>query len=136
MQRFKRISGDDNCQAQTARVSRGSALFAAPVAIRPASHDDLDTTTLRTESVEGVEFMRILKILGIVLLGLVLILVLGGLLLPAQVHVERSQQISASPERVFSLIDNFQEFNRWSPWAARDPKTQYHFEGPERGVGA
>lgn len=80
--------------------------------------------------------MRILKILAVTLLGLVLILVVGGLLLPAQVHVERSQQIAAAPERVFSLIDNFHEFNRWSPWAARDPHTQYRFEGPDRGVGA
>lgn len=80
--------------------------------------------------------MRILKTL---LLGLVLLLAVVwvvGLFLPDSAHVERSISIKARPEIVFDLIDDFESFNRWSPWARKDPRTQYSFTGPESGVGA
>lgn len=71
-----------------------------------------------------------------VVLVLVAVVFVVGNLLPDRVHVERKIIITAPPERVFSLVNNLKEFNRWSPWAAKDPNTQYRFEGPESGVGA
>lgn len=59
-----------------------------------------------------------------------------GLLLPGKIHVERSVEINAPAETVFPLIASFREFNRWSPWAKKDPNTTYTFSGPETGVGA
>lgn len=70
------------------------------------------------------------------LVGLVAVLVVVGLILPASTHVERETTIAASPEQVFGMVNDFQNFNRWSPWAERDPKTKYTFEGPSSGVGA
>lgn len=59
-----------------------------------------------------------------------------GLMLPDRVHIERSTDINASADKVFALVNNFREFNKWSPWAKLDPDTQYTFSGPDSGVGA
>jgi len=70
--------------------------------------------------------------------GLVLVVVLAvaaAYLLPSTATVSRSIEIAATPEQVFPYISNFHSFNRWSPWAKRDPETRYTFEGPEQGTG-
>ena len=80
--------------------------------------------------------MRVLKKL---LLGLVILVVLLagiGMLLPRQVHVERSATIEAPPATIFAVINGFKMFNQWSPWYDVDPSAQYTYEGPARGVGA
>jgi uncharacterized protein YndB with AHSA1/START domain len=68
-----------------------------------------------------------------VLFGLFII---GGLLLPSQIQVQRGIDIGAPPEEVFPLVDDLRAFNRWSPWAGIDSATRYEFSGPESGVGA
>ena len=69
--------------------------------------------------------------------GAVLLLAAGvGLLLPRHIHVERSIVINAAPEAVFALVNGFERFNEWSPWAALDPAAKYTREGPATGVGA
>ena len=65
-----------------------------------------------------------------------LVLALGGLLLPATTHVERSVVIDRSPEQVFATLNSFERFSAWSPWAEYDPQARYTFEGPASGVGA
>ncbi|HEX7027983.1 MAG TPA: SRPBCC family protein, partial [Gammaproteobacteria bacterium] len=80
--------------------------------------------------------MNILKKILLFAVGLLALLAVIGLLLPAQSRISRSVLIDAPAETVFPLVNNFREFNRWSPWAERDPETQYRFEGPESGVGA
>lgn len=76
--------------------------------------------------------MRFLRYLS----AIVLLIVVIGLLLPSRTHVERSITIKAPPELVFSYLNNFDRFNRWSPWARKDPDTTYEFSGPEFGVGS
>jgi hypothetical protein len=80
--------------------------------------------------------MRIVKLvtlfLGIVAIGLIV----TGLLLPSSVHVERQILIHAEPDRIFPLLNDLRAFNRWSPWAQKDPLTHFNFSGPDRGVGA
>ncbi|MEQ1834198.1 MAG: SRPBCC family protein [Candidatus Eisenbacteria bacterium] len=55
---------------------------------------------------------------------------------PATYHVERSAQLSASPEVVFGLINDFNRFPEWSPWQDIDPKVVTKVEGGGVGVGA
>lgn len=62
--------------------------------------------------------------------------VVVGFMLPERVHVERTTDINAPVEKVFAFVNNFREFNKWSPWAKLDPDTQYTFTGPDSGVGA
>ncbi len=76
-----------------------------------------------------------LKKLLIGLVGLILILVIVGFLLPGDAHLERSITIHAPACTVYSQLENFHRFNLWSPWADLDPNTQYTFSGPPRGKG-
>ncbi len=71
-----------------------------------------------------------------VVAGLIAIALIVGLFLPRHVLVERSISIAAPPAQVFALCTSFHNFNKWSPWAARDPEAKYEFSGPEQGVGA
>lgn len=50
--------------------------------------------------------------------------------------VERSTVISASPEKIHSLLDNFHNWQSWSPWEGADPELKRTYTGPEAGVGA
>ena len=81
--------------------------------------------------------MKFLKIAVGIVVVLVVLFVAGGMLLPTQTHVERSVVINADPARVFALVNDYREFNKWSPWAAYDPDgTTYEYSGPAAGVGA
>lgn len=80
--------------------------------------------------------MAILKKLVLAVVVLILLLAGIGMLLPRQVHVERSIVIDAPRATVFALVDGFKQFNKWSPWAALDPNAKYTREGPDFGVGA
>lgn len=80
--------------------------------------------------------MRILKSILLGLVIVVAILAIIALLLPRRVHVERSTVIEAPPSTVFTLLNGFQSFRKWSPWHDRDPDMTYEILGPETGVGA
>ena len=80
--------------------------------------------------------MKIVKrlLLGFSVLAILIIVI--GALLPDRVHVERSVLIDAPQGKVFTLINDFREFNKWSPWFARDRTMDIVFTGPETGVGS
>lgn len=80
--------------------------------------------------------MALLKKLVIGLVALILLLAGIGLLLPQQQRIERSITLAAKPATAFVFLNGFRNFNKWSPWAALDPSTQYSYEGPLIGVGA
>ncbi|MEM9556235.1 MAG: SRPBCC family protein [Acidobacteriota bacterium] len=80
--------------------------------------------------------MKVLKVLLLGLVSLVVVLVVLGLFLPSSAQVERSTVIEAPPATIFALVNNYQRFNDWSPWADRDPDAVYEYSGPPQGVGA
>jgi uncharacterized protein YndB with AHSA1/START domain len=55
---------------------------------------------------------------------------------PATYTVERSATVAAPPATVFALVDDFQAWERWSPWEDLDPNMKRTFGGPPSGVGA
>ncbi|MEM9450406.1 MAG: SRPBCC family protein [Cyanobacteria bacterium P01_E01_bin.6] len=73
------------------------------------------------------------KIFG-VLVGLIVVVVGAGLVLPSTVHVEREIVINAQPDDVFALISDFNEWDAWSPWAKLDPDADMTIEGGA-GIG-
>jgi effector-binding domain-containing protein len=77
-------------------------------------------------------FRKILFVVGILLA----VFLSGGMLLPRFVHVERSIEIERPASTVFVLLNGFNLFTSWSPWAARDPDAVYEYSGPASGVGA
>lgn len=82
---------------------------------------------------------KVFKIFGIALV--VIVLLLGvvsiiGLSIPGEMHVERSTNISAAPEKVFPLIANMKNWTKWSPWHNIDPNMGISYFVPEMGVGS
>ncbi|MDB5309466.1 MAG: hypothetical protein JWO38_3668 [Gemmataceae bacterium] len=55
---------------------------------------------------------------------------------PASFHIERSAQIDAPGDVVFSIINDLHQWGRWSPYDKRDPAMQKTFEGSPTGPGA
>lgn len=80
--------------------------------------------------------MRALKVIIGVLVALTLLLLGIGLFIPKDYHVERSIEIDAPPDLVFDQVNNFRNWDAWSPWLAQDPTIKNEYSGPESGVGA
>ncbi len=59
-----------------------------------------------------------------------------GLMLPSQVHVERSITVNQPQELVFDYVNNIKNWNSWSPWYELDTTASYTQAGPPSGVGA
>ena len=55
---------------------------------------------------------------------------------PDSFRVERSASMSAPPEKVFALINDFHNWPVWSPWEKMDPDMRRQHSGMIRGVGA
>lgn len=80
--------------------------------------------------------MKALKIILGGLVGLFIILVVIGFILPNTAHVERSVEVNVPQAEAFAMLNNYKRFNEWSPWHKIDPKTKYTHSGPDSGVGA
>jgi hypothetical protein len=68
-----------------------------------------------------------------VMLGLFLIIVA---MQPNEYRVARSATMKAAPAVVFAQVNDFHNWQVWSPWAKLDPNAKAVFEGPEAGEGA
>jgi len=68
--------------------------------------------------------------------ALVIVLLIAVSTRPATFKVTRSAVIPASPDKVFGLVNNFHQWDSWSPWAKLDPNSKATFTGPEAGPGA
>ena len=54
----------------------------------------------------------------------------------ADFSLSRHTRVQAPPERVHALIDDFHEWQKWSPWEGLDPDLDRQFSGPDHGVGS
>jgi carbon monoxide dehydrogenase subunit G len=80
-----------------------------------------------------------LKIAGIVaILLLVGVLAVLGLAAtkPDTFRVARSASIKAPPEKIFPLINDFHQWQAWSPYERKDPAMKKTFSGAAAGKGA
>jgi hypothetical protein len=59
--------------------------------------------------------MRFFRGLFIMIAILAAFFIGGGLLLPDDIHVERSTVIQADASQIFPHLNNFRRFNEWSP---------------------
>ena len=55
---------------------------------------------------------------------------------PATYHVERSTTIAAPPDKIAPLLNDFHNWNEWSPWAKLDPNMHVTYTGAPSGQGA
>lgn len=50
--------------------------------------------------------------------------------------LSRSIHVDAAPSRVHALVDDFRQWQAWSPWEDVDPALRRTYSGPGRGVGS
>jgi len=55
---------------------------------------------------------------------------------PSEFRIVRSATISAPAPAVFAQVNDFHNWEAWSPWAKLDPAAKATFEGPSAGTGA
>lgn len=80
--------------------------------------------------------MKLARRILVGMAGLIAILVVIGLFLPASIEVERSISIDAPATEVYAVVSDFRRFNDWSPWYELDPQASYSISEPASGVGA
>jgi hypothetical protein len=82
------------------------------------------------------ERMPILKKFLIGFAAVVVVFVIVVTLQPAEYRVTRSATISASPAEVFAQVNDFHNWEGWSPWAKLDPTCKITYDGPRAGTDA
>lgn len=70
------------------------------------------------------------------LLVLIILLAIYIQTRPDDFRISRSTSISAAPAAVFAVVNDFHQWDAWSPWSKLDPAMKVSFEGPGSGVGA
>jgi uncharacterized protein YndB with AHSA1/START domain len=79
---------------------------------------------------------EIIAIIAVVLaIAIAVVLVLAAAK-PNTFSVQRGATMKAPPEKIFSLINDFHQWGKWSPWENRDPAMTRSFSGAESGRGA
>jgi uncharacterized protein YndB with AHSA1/START domain len=76
-----------------------------------------------------------LKIIGIVI-AVLAVLVIYASTKPDMFHVERTVSIKAAPDKLFPLINDFQQWPAWSPYEKLDPAMKKRFSGAAAGAGS
>ena len=74
-------------------------------------------------------------------IGIAVVVVIAAVLAlaatrPDTFRVERSTTIKAPPEKVYALIDDFHQWQQWSPWERLDPAMKRNHGGAPKGKGA
>ena len=77
-------------------------------------------------------FKRILLGLAVIAIAFVIIVAVQ----PSDFRITRTAKISAPAATVFEQVNDFRNWNAWSPWAKLDPEMKHTYEGASEGKGA
>lgn len=77
-----------------------------------------------------------LKKLFIALLVIGVIFAAVVQLQPAQFKISRSALYSVPPEVLHAQVNDFHNWQNWSPWAKLDPNAEISYAGPATGAGS
>lgn len=92
------------------------------------------TQSTSAESCSGRSCWWKKSLIAIVVIAAALVAVIA--MQPGEFKVARSTTINAPPEAVFAQVNDFRNWETWSPWLELDPKAKETFEGPSVGEGA
>lgn len=71
------------------------------------------------------------------IIALIIAVILGiASLQPNEFTLSRSIKISATQADIFPQVNDFRQWNWWSPWEKLDPTMKKDFTGPETGEGS
>ncbi|HYV36065.1 MAG TPA: SRPBCC family protein [Gemmataceae bacterium] len=74
--------------------------------------------------------------IGIAIAIIVLVFVVVVAMRPAEFRIARSASVSAPPSVAFAQVNDFHNWDAWSPWAKLDPAAKNTFDGAPAGTGA
>ena len=74
----------------------------------------------------------IAAVVGILLVGFLIAVSMQ----PNEFRISRSAKMNAPPSAVFAQVNDYHNWDAWSPWAKLDPNAKVTFEGPTSGTGA
>ena len=77
-----------------------------------------------------------LKIIGVVVLAVVVVVLVMAAMKPDTFVIQRSAGINAPPEKVYALINDFNQWGQWSPWEQKDPAMKRTMGTTSAGLGA
>jgi hypothetical protein len=77
-----------------------------------------------------------LKIIALIFVVLIVALLIYAATKPDVFRVQRSVSIKAPADAIFSLINDFQKWNAWSPYEKLDPAMKRTYSGASNGKGA
>ena len=75
---------------------------------------------------------KILLVIAVIAIAFVTIV----LLQPDEFRVSRSATMTATPAAAFEQVNDFHNWDKWSPWAKLDPAMKQTYEGSPSGKGA
>jgi uncharacterized protein YndB with AHSA1/START domain len=76
------------------------------------------------------------KIIAAVVIILIAAVLIFTATRPNNFRVQRSASIKAPPEKLFALINDFHQWEAWSPWEKVDPAVKRTYSGAASGKGA
>src|SRR5262245_40364188 len=76
--------------------------------------------------------LGVAAVLAIIILGFVILVSTR----PADFRISRSAKMAAPPAKVFAQVNDFHNWDAWSPWAKLDPNAKATFGGESSGKGA
>jgi hypothetical protein len=79
---------------------------------------------------------EIIAIIAIVLAVAIAIVLILAATKPDGFSVQRAATMKATPEKIFSLINDFHRWGTWSPWENKDPGMKRSYSGADSGRGA
>jgi hypothetical protein len=77
-----------------------------------------------------------IKTIAIVIAAVAAAILIYAATQPDTFRVERSTVIKAPPEKIFSHINGFHQWEAWSPWEKIDPAIKRTYSGADNGKGA
>ncbi len=75
-------------------------------------------------------------IIALIVVGLIAALLIYAATRPDTFRLQRSITINAPPEKIFSRINDFNNWRAWSPWETIDPALKRTYGGVVDGRGA
>ncbi len=81
--------------------------------------------------------MKMWKKLLLAFVALIVLLLLGGMLLPSEFSVERTITIAGSRDQIYQPVSTLRDWPKWTAWNPQNyPNMTYSYDGAESGVGA
>ena len=77
-----------------------------------------------------------LKTVALIVIAVIVVALLYAATRPDTFRVERSIRINAAPDKIATLVSDFHQWEKWSPWEKIDPALTRTYSGAASGKGA